>query len=261
MSKVIVFDAGHGLKTSGKQTMNGKYGVVKEWTINDRVLRKTQAILEANYTGFVIKRTDDPTGKTDISLTTRVKRCNDYKADVFVSFHQNAGGGTGTEVYYHTYGTAEDKKLAGIIAPKLASKCNMRNRGVKHNVFTVLTCKSTAVLIEGGFMDTKSDYEFICSDKGQQAYAEAVAESLAEYLGLPKKVVSTPQNNATSVNYKVKIICDSLNIRQSASFNSKVVGTVKRNEVYTIVAEENGLGKLKSGVGYISLNSKYVQKV
>ena len=65
---------------------------------------------------------------------------------------------------------------------------------------------------------------------------------------------------ATDKTFIVKIICDELNIRQKADFNSKVVGTVKRGEVYTIIDEENGLGKLKSGAGYISLNSKYVKR-
>ena len=65
---------------------------------------------------------------------------------------------------------------------------------------------------------------------------------------------------ATDNTFLVKIICDELNIRQKADFNSKIVGTVKRGEVYTIIQEENGLGKLKSGVGYISLNSKYVKR-
>lgn len=65
---------------------------------------------------------------------------------------------------------------------------------------------------------------------------------------------------ATTQSFLVEIICDELNIRQKADFNSKIVGTVKRGEVYTIIQEENGLGKLKSGVGYISLNLKYVKR-
>lgn len=136
----------------------------------------------------------------------------------------------------------------------------MRNRGVKQNKLGVLTCKATAILVEGGFMDTKSDYEYICSDKGQQAYAEAVVETVVEYLGLTKKPTQTPQNTANNT-FKVKIICDSLNIRKEASFDSKVMGTVKRNEVFTIIEERNGLGKLKSGAGWISMNGKYVQKI
>ena len=65
---------------------------------------------------------------------------------------------------------------------------------------------------------------------------------------------------ATDSNFLVEIICDELNIRQKADFNSKIMGTVKRGEVYTIIQEENGLGKLKSGAGYISLNSNYVKR-
>lgn len=69
-------------------------------------------------------------------------------------------------------------------------------------------------------------------------------------------------NNVVSTAYPflVQIICDELNIRQKADFNSKIVGTVRRGEVYTIIQEENGLGKLKSGVGYISMNPKYIKK-
>ena len=73
------------------------------------------------------------------------------------------------------------------------------------------------------------------------------------------KVGSTTQSSSDN-SFLVEIICDELNIRQQADFNSKVVGTVKKGEVYTIIGEENGLGKLKSGVGYISMNAKYVKR-
>lgn len=74
-----------------------------------------------------------------------------------------------------------------------------------------------------------------------------------------ERVGSATQSNSDN-SFLVEIICDELNIRQQADFNSKIVGTVKRGEVYTIIQEENGLGKLKSGAGYISLNSKYVKR-
>lgn len=76
-----------------------------------------------------------------------------------------------------------------------------------------------------------------------------------------ERIGSTTTTTAVSTNsFLVEIICDSLNIRQKADFNSKVVGTVKKGDVLTIIGEENGLGKLKSGAGYISLNSKYVKR-
>lgn len=73
------------------------------------------------------------------------------------------------------------------------------------------------------------------------------------------KVGSTTKSNSDN-SVLVEIVCDELNIRQQADFNSKVVGTVKRGEVFTIVEEKNGLGKLKSGAGYISMNAKYVRR-
>ena len=76
MAKVLVLDAGQGLNTSGKQTMNGSKGVIKEWTLNNNVCNKIQAILK-DY-DVTIHRTDDTTGKADISLSERVKRCNKY---------------------------------------------------------------------------------------------------------------------------------------------------------------------------------------
>lgn len=73
------------------------------------------------------------------------------------------------------------------------------------------------------------------------------------------KVESTTQSSSDS-SFLVEIICNELNIRQQADFNSKVVGTVKKGEVFTIVEESNGLGKLKSGVGWISMGSAYVKR-
>ena len=61
-------------------------------------------------------------------------------------------------------------------------------------------------------------------------------------------------------NFRVRIK-ETLNIRKTASFDAPIVGQVHKYDVYTIVSVENGLGKLKSGVGYISMNTKYVEKV
>lgn len=74
--------------------------------------------------------------------------------------------------------------------------------------------------------------------------------------------VSGGNNPTVSTDYPflVEIICDRLHIRHNPDIKSVVVGVVKRGEVYTIIQEENGFGKLKSGVGYISLNPKYVRR-
>lgn len=75
-----------------------------------------------------------------------------------------------------------------------------------------------------------------------------------------EKVSANPVVETTQ-SFLVKIICDQLNIRQKADFNSEVIGVVKKGEVFTIVDQQNGLYKLKSGAGWISAGAKYVQKI
>ena len=59
--------------------------------------------------------------------------------------------------------------------------------------------------------------------------------------------------------YKVKVTANILNVRSGPSTSNKIASQIKKNQVYTIVNEKNGWGKLKSGAGWISLN--YTQKV
>lgn len=234
-NKKLVLDAGHGLYTAGKRTLNGANGVVHEWTMNNNVCNKIQAILK-DYNVDII-RTDDTTGKTDVSLNERVRRTNAQKPDLFVSIHHNAnaskwGSHGGTEVYWHTNGTAEDKKVANILAPKLASKTGLRNRGVKQAKFAVLGCQPTAILVEGGFMDSTTDYSVITSEKGQQAYAQAVAETIIEYLGLAK-VKNTQSAQSTG---QVKLgendlwltTTDELNVRSKRNYTSSIVTVIPK---------------------------------
>ena len=114
MAIKIGLDAGHGLKTPGKQTPDG----IKEWTLNDAVCDKIQAIL-SSYDCEII-RTDHNEGQVDEPLSQRV---NEYlKAGVacLVSIHHNAytsqwNQATGVEVYTDRNPIPADTKLANII--------------------------------------------------------------------------------------------------------------------------------------------------
>ena len=123
---------------------------------------------------------------------------------------------------------------------------------VKTSATHYATGQSIASFVKG------SKYEVTKVD-GNKLLLSTINSYVWDY-DVDKVSSSTTSTATTSRSFLVEIICNELNIRQKADFNSKVVGTVKRGEVYTIVAEENGLGKLKSGAGYISLNSKYVKR-
>jgi N-acetyl-anhydromuramyl-L-alanine amidase AmpD len=62
-----------------------------------------------------------------------------------------------------------------------------------------------------------------------------------------------------AIGYKVKIVASELNVRMGAGVGYKVATSVKKGEVYTIVDELNGWGKLKSGAGWIKLS--YTERV
>lgn len=62
-------------------------------------------------------------------------------------------------------------------------------------------------------------------------------------------------------SFTVKITTDVLNIRKGPGTSYGVAGTVKAGQVFTIVETKDGFGRLKSGAGWISIDSKYVKKV
>lgn len=194
MAIKIGLDAGHGLKTSGKQTPDG----IKEWTLNDKVRDKVVKIL-SDYDCKVI-HTDNNEGNVDESLSYRLNKYLNEGVNVFVSIHHNAftgkwGSASGVEVYTDKNATAKDKQLAKLIYNKLVKNTGLKGRGVKkENFYVINQNKIPAVLIEGGFMDSKKDYKIITSDEGQAAYAKAVAEGLIEFLGLKKKTVTTKKS-------------------------------------------------------------------
>ena len=77
----------------------------------------------------------------------------------------------------------------------------------------------------------------------------------------------TSSNSDKDYLYKVKVLDNALNIRETPSINGKIKGVIKDNGTYRIVEEyynsTDGVtwGKLYSGAGWISLGSKYIKKV
>ena len=80
---------------------------------------------------------------------------------------------------------------------------------------------------------------------------------IAKLKGAGAQVNVTPtQNNVTTPAsaYLVKINTDVLNVRSGPGTNYPITTQVRRGSIYTIVAEDSGWGKLKSGAGWIKLS-------
>ena len=63
----------------------------------------------------------------------------------------------------------------------------------------------------------------------------------------------------TASTYKVRITTNLLNVRLQPNINSSINGQVKKNDVFTIIEEREGWGRLKSGAGWINLD--YTQRI
>jgi N-acetylmuramoyl-L-alanine amidase len=218
--KKIGLDAGHGLYTAGKQTPDG----IKEWTLDDKVRDKVVTYLK-DYEVEII-HCDNNEGVKDESLTARRTMYVNANVDAATSIHHNAfkgkwGKHTGVGVYVDKKCTKADMRLAELIYKRLVEYTGLKGRGIKKENFTVINQnKVPTVLIEGGFMDSTIDYPVITSDKGQDAYARAVAEGLIEFLDLKKKKPVVNPSNAHKERvkswqlvmnkvYKCKLVVDS----------------------------------------------------
>lgn len=184
---LVVFDAGHGLKTAGKRTPDG----IHEWELNDKARDYAVAYLADYNVDFIFP--DGNEGNTDESLYNRLMSYLYSKANAMVSFHHNAWTGkwhtqvTGVEVFTDRDATTQDLRLAECIYGRLVKYTDLKGRGIKSEDWYVINQdKIPAVLVEGGFMDNKNDYEVITSEEGQKAYGRAVAEGIIEFLGLVK---------------------------------------------------------------------------
>ena len=125
MSHIIALDAGHGLKTAGKQTPTG----IKEWEITDGVRDKIVNYLNDYDVSFIFP--DNNEGNVDESLTSRRTMYVNANATVAVSLHANANKGTwgkhtGVEVYVDKNCTADDLALATLIHNKLVAYMGLK---------------------------------------------------------------------------------------------------------------------------------------
>ena len=242
----IALDAGHGLKTAGKQTPDG----IKEWELNDKVRDKVVDLLKGYNVQIIC--TDNDEGNVDEGLSTRRKMYVNQNVDAFVSIHHNAFNGiwndaTGVEVYTDKNPTSKDIQLANAIYKNLPNYTGLKGRGIKQANFTVINQnKVPAVLVEGGFMDSNNDYKVITSDQGQEAYARAVAEGLIEFLGLKEGQATVEvQPEPVKQEEKKKIGVDGKWGRETTERAQEVFGTpvdgIVSNQYLTYKAKNKGL--------------------
>lgn len=205
MAFKIALTAGHYLDTPGKRCLKSlDPKETREWVLNDRIADKVETLLK-DYEGYSLIRTDDTTGKKDISLTARTNAANNFKADFYLSIHHNAGvnGGKGGGIVAYTYTNVDkvtkewQKELYNALIAKTGLKGNRATPLAKSNLAECRQTTMPAVLLELGFMDSKTDVPIILTEDYANKCAEAIVEVLVKKGGLTKK--------ATGKLYRVQV--------------------------------------------------------
>ena len=201
----IALDAGHGMNTPGKRCLKSlDKAETREWTLNNRVANYVEDLLKG-FEGVEVLRIDDRTGKTDVPLATRTRKANEFKADIFISIHHNAGinGGAGGGITVYRYPNsskmtkAMQKRLYDLLIKHTGLKGNRASPLGEANFHVLRETKMAAVLIENGFMDSRTDVPIILSDTHARKTADGIVEFVVEHFKLKKKPKpkSTPAKN------------------------------------------------------------------
>ena len=182
MSRVFI-GVGHGGKDPGAVA-----GSLREKDINLVMALAMAQTLTRHGVEVALSRTVDE----DDVLGEELAEAKAFAPDLAVEIHNNAGGGDGFEVYVQT-GTyrEQSRKLAGLMEGQV-KRIGQNSRGMKTRLMAtgqdyfgwLRLNQCPAVLCEGAFLDS-ADREIISTQERQQAFGQAYAKAVLEYLGIP----------------------------------------------------------------------------
>ncbi len=191
----IALNAGHGINTAGKRCMKAlDRNETREWALNARICQRVEEKLK-EYTGYQLIRTDDISGQKDVTLLSRVSKANKMKVDLYLSIHHNAGikGGNGGGIMAFTYTKVDEttkswqKDLYDSLIKHTGLKGNRANPLASENFYELRATSMPAVLLELGFMDSKTDVPIILSETFADNCVKAIVEVIVEKGNLTKK--------------------------------------------------------------------------
>lgn len=175
--KKIYIDPGHSDKDPGA------VGFAVERDLNEITAKYMHEHLQKNY---ICESKIDPISNNSPKQTA--ENANAYGADLFVSIHNNAGGGNG----YEALVASSNRAALGAIFEKHVEAIGQNSRGVKlrPDLSVLKHTNMPAILNEGAFVDNKEDVQDWDEEHELKKLGIAYAEAAAEYLKLEKKSAS-----------------------------------------------------------------------
>ncbi len=181
----IWLDAGHS-KVSRGAVGNG----IDEMEYVTYVVLETGRVLEENgfEVGYSRKTFNSCNGATTLNkdLNNRCALANEFKADLFVSVHNNCfsnSSANGIETLVYDKDTAESIEVAKIVQQDLVKGTGMSNRGLKYrpDLAVLRETNMTAILVELGFLSNVDDTTKLKSKGCQQKLGRIIANSIIKF--------------------------------------------------------------------------------
>lgn len=276
---VVYLDAGHAWSTAGKRAPDGS---MLEWEFNNNMQHLIKPRLEAHGIKVVLVNPHPESG-TEVGLSARANRANDsWYSDgrpngLYVSLHSNAHlsdqftSARGVEVYLASNGTKESRNAASILDRCIyqagkAMDAGFKDRGVKVADFTVIyKAAMPSILIEYAFYSNREDLYLLKNKRPE--FAEATVKGLCEYFNIAYKPgggnVNPPTNGNNNVICIKKVTgASTLNVRQSNTTASAIVGTLKEGDRVEVYQENcDGFDRINFGGQQRYAGTKYLVKV
>ena len=144
-----------------------------------------------------------------MSVNQKVKESDSFGADYCLDIHINAGGGDGCEVYHHHLG-GKSKQLAGNINEALKAigqnsrglKVKMNSKGNYDYFGIIRDTKASAVLVECGFIDNKTDLAQFNTAEEQKKFGIAIAHGILKQCGIAVKSQQVTKTDFIVRTYK-----------------------------------------------------------
>ncbi len=217
MSKVC-FIVGHGKSKSGGYDPGATVNGYHEYRIAKEIAEYAQTYYNANFT----EHADIMNADASLYLSDRIKKVNQMGYDFVAEIHLNAaltaGGGTGTECYYHK-GNEKGRAYADAICKEISAALGVtqRSNGIDdggdkiklnsagNDYFAIIReTPCTTVLVECVFINTPADLEKVSTPDGQAACGAAIAEAVAKVRGAKRKEISAGSSASGNI-YRVQV--------------------------------------------------------
>lgn len=237
----------------------GAVGIRKEDELNKEVGEKVIEKLKS-LGHEVINCTPNFASSLGNSLYRRINKANEQNVNVYVSIHFNAGGGRGTEVFAIS---KEGKEIAKRVVDSIAL-LGYVNRGVKDGrwLYVLKNSKMPAILVEGGFVDSKEDMGKYNAEKIANAIVKGLTGSFVN-----ERVILNSDNKPSTSTASLKIqrdlnrlkILDSTGkkLAEDGIMGEKTTTAIKKFQ--SIVGLEiNGASDLKTNEALVNISDKPV---